>query len=88
MADELLYRDVIHSTDFGRLMFAYIWTCQLEGKTMDDFPEITSIYSQMRYNTADRRAGDYVLNNKEQAILRKAVDAALRNPLSLTDLSN
>ena len=87
MTDEQLYRDVIHSTDFGRLMIAYIWTCQLEGKNMEAFPEITSIDSQMRYKAADRRAGDYVLSSREQAVLRKAVDAALRDPLALTDLS-
>lgn len=88
MADEDLYRDVIHTNDFGRLMAAYIWTCQIEGITMDDIPEITSIYSQLRYYAADRRSGDYALNSSEQAILRKAVNAALANPLKLTDLSN
>lgn len=88
MADEDLYRDVIHTNDFGRLMAAYIWTCQFEGMTMEDIPEITSIYSQLRYYAADRRAGDYVLNSNEQAILRKAVNAALETPLALTDLNN
>ena len=88
MADEDLYRDVIHTNDFGRLMAAYIWTCQIEGITMDDIPEITSIYSQLRYYSADRRAGDYTLNSNEQAILRNAVNAALKNPLELTDLNN
>ena len=87
MTDEQLYRYVIHATDFGWLMAAYIWTCQLEGKTMADFPEITSIYSQLRYYAADRKAGDYVLTNKEQAVLRAGVDAALGDPLTLTDLS-
>ena len=87
MADERLYRDVIHSTDFGRLMFAYVWTCQLEGKTMDDFADITSIYSQLRYKTADRNAGDYVLTSNEKSVLRNCVNAALKNPLTLTDLS-
>ena len=87
MADEALYRDVIHTNDFGRLMAAYIWTCQIEGITMNDIPEITSIYSQLRYYSADRRAGDFTLGSSEQAILRKAVNAALANPLELTDLS-
>lgn len=88
MADEDIYRDVIHVGDFGRLMAAYIWTCQIEGITMDDIPEITSIYSQLRYYAADRRAGDYVLTSNEQAILRACVNAALENPLQITDCSN
>ena len=89
MADELLYRDIIHTNDFGRLMAAYVWTCQIEGKTMDDFNGVTSIYSKLRFNTADRNSGnDYVLTADEQTVLIKAVNAALANPLALTDLSN
>lgn len=88
MADEDLYRDVIHVGDYGRLMAAYVWTCQIEGITMDDIDEIATIDSQLRYYSADRRAGDYTLNSNEQAILRKAVNAALETPLELTDLSN
>lgn len=88
MADEDLYRDVIHTNDFGRLMAAYIWTCQIEDITMNDISEITTIDSQLRYFAADRRAGDYVLTSNQQAILRKAVNAALETPLALTDLSN
>ena len=87
MADEDLYRDVIHTNDFGRLMAAYIWTCQIEGMTMNDISEIATIDSQLRYFPADRRAGDFKLNAGQEAILRKAVNAALANPLELTDLS-
>ena len=88
MADEDLYRDVIHTNDFGRLMAAYVWTCQIEGISMDDIDEIATIDSELRYYAADRRAGDYTLNSNEQAILRNAVNAALETPLALTDLSN
>ena len=88
LPDEDIYRDVIHVGDFGRLMAAYVWTCQIEDITMADIPEITSIYSQLRYYASDRRAGDYVLTSNEQAVLRAAVNAALHAPLALTDLSN
>ena len=88
LSDNVLYRDTIHSSDFGRIMFAYIWTCTFEGITMDDVTEITSIYSQLRYSPSDRNSGrDYVLTSNEQAILRACVNAALANPLQITDCS-
>lgn len=89
MTDAQLYRDTIHSSDFGRLMFAYIWTCQIEGITMDDISEITSIDSQLRYSASDRSSGvDYELTSTEAAYLRACVNAALENPLQITDCSN
>lgn len=89
LSDTILYRDTIHSSDFGRMMFAYVWTCMFEDMTMEDVDEITSIYSQIRYSASDRASGkDYVLTSNEQAILRASVDAALKNPLKITDCSN
>lgn len=89
LADTALYRDTIHSTDFGRSMFAYAWTCRFEGKTMDDFDDITSIDSQLRYSATDRSSGvDYTLTSNEQAILRACVNGALNQPLEITDCSN
>lgn len=89
LSDTVLYRDTIHSSDFGRLMFAYAWTCQFEGKTMDDFDDITSIHSQIRYSATDRASWeDYELTSSEKAILRKCVNAALANPYAITDCSN
>ena len=84
MSDKELYRDTVHASDFGRLMIAYIWTCKIEGTSIDQY-DITSIYSQLRYSSADRLSGvDYELNDTQKANLKTFVRNALANPNSIT----
>jgi len=85
MDDTLLYRDTVHASDFGRLMFAYIWLCRFENMDIDDC-DITSISGALRRLAADRGT-DYALTDVEKANFKKFVRAALETPYAITDCS-
>ena len=68
---------------FGRLMFAYVWTCRFENLDIDDC-DITSIYGQLREKAADRGT-DYALTDAQKVTFKKIVGAALENPYQITD---
>jgi len=87
MTDKQVHRDMIHATEFGRLMVAYTWFCELTDTHISDC-KITSIGSELRQSTADRNNKlVYQLTDEERRILRDCVQNAIEKPHQLTQIS-
>lgn len=76
-------RDYTHLTDFGRLIAAYTWYCELYG--IEELTEIKvdAIPKAFLKSTADKSV-DRVLTEGEKLVLIEAVNNAIKNPLQIT----
>ena len=77
-----LLRDYAHTTDYGRLMAAYVWYCKLLGvEQLEDIKQDVIPVAYFRSNTGLQ---DIQLTELEKNILIESVNNALKNPLEIT----
>ena len=81
-SDQVMYRDYIHGSDYGRLMNAYLWYSMFTGKTITE-PAVTKIPGALRYASANQ-SNDLTLTQRMQDILVESVGNAIENPYELT----
>jgi hypothetical protein len=78
-----LYRDYTHLNDYARLIAAYTWFCELEGKPLDTIA-VTTIPAALCNSYKD---GDYALTQQQITVLVDAVKNAVNNKFVTTDTS-
>ena len=83
MTDWHLFRDSANLSDFGRLMAAYTWYCQLEGKTLNTV-KLTTIPKALSVT----EVGDVVLNENQINVLVESVKNAGNTKYSMTQSKN
>ena len=80
LADNQIFRDYAHVTDFGRLVAAYTWFCTITGTAIEDC-KIPAMNHKVLLDNAARNTGvDLVLTEEQKAILIEAVGNAIKSP--------
>jgi len=80
LADNQIFRDYAHATDFGRLVAAYTWYCILTDTAIEDC-KIPAMNHKVLLDNAARNTGvDLVLTEEQKAILIEAVGNAIKSP--------
>lgn len=74
-----LYRDYTHLADFGRLIVAYQWYCQIFGIEELKEVKVNVIPSHMRTNCA-MSYGDLTIDETMKQAIIESVNYALKNP--------
>ena len=82
-SDKVMYRDYIHSSDYGRLMNAYLWYSMITNKTITD-PVVDVIPGALRQATANQTV-DLTLTQRMQDILVESVNNAKADPFHTTE---
>ena len=79
-----LYRDMIHASDFGRVIIGYTWFCTLFGKTIDEC-NIDVVDSELLIDLLMRNTGkDLELTQEQKDVLVESVKNAMANPYAVT----
>ena len=80
LADNEIFRDYGHVTDFGRLVAAYTWYCVLTDTAITDC-KLAPINHKVLLDGTARAAGiDWVLTEEQKNILVEAVGNAIKSP--------
>lgn len=80
LADNQIFRDYAHATDFGRLVAAYTWYCVLTDTAVTDC-KITPMNHKVLLDNIARNTGvDWVLTEEQKNILVEAVGNAIKSP--------
>lgn len=80
-----LYRDTIHASDYGRMMVAYMWYCELTGTDISTC-KFAPVSHQIRFDNLYRMQlkEDLTLTEEQKNILIESVQNAFANPYTLT----
>lgn len=85
LEDKDIYRDYAHATDFTRMMVAYLWLCELTGKSIDEMKLEGAIPAPMLTDDMMRLGKtDLVLTEAQKQILVESVTNAFANPYEMT----
>ena len=80
LADNQIFRDYAHATDFGRLVAAYTWYCILTDTAIEDC-KIAPMNHKVLLDAKARNTGtDLELTEEQKAILIEAVGNAIKSP--------
>lgn len=81
-----LYRDYTHISDFGRLIVAYNWYCQMfDVDALTDVKvDVIEWQNRAEYGNRQRRYGDLTLTEEHKNVLIESVNHGLKYPLSIT----
>ena len=83
LTEKDLHRDYGHASDFGRLIAAYTWYCQLAG--IDQLAEIKlDKVPKQFFKSTPAGTPDWVLTDHEKEMILESVNNALKNPLQMT----
>ena len=80
LADNEIFRDYGHATDFGRLVAAYTWYCVLTGTAIEDCKIAPMNHKVLLDNIARNTGVDWVLTEEQKNILVEAVGNAIKSP--------
>ena len=84
LADNQIFRDYAHVTDFGRLVAAYTWYCTLTGTDIKDC-KIPAMNPKVLLDNMSRNSGTPMeLTEEQKAILVEAVGNAIASPYATT----
>jgi len=75
-----LYREYVHMSDFGRLIFAYQIYAQIYGLEELTEVNVNVIPKEMRATTREQAFGDLVITEKHKQAIIACVNYALKNP--------
>lgn len=82
-----LYRDYTHISDFGRLIVAYNWFCQMFD--VDELSEvkvdIVESENRAEYGNRQRVYGDLELTEDHKNVLIESINHSLKNPLAIPE---
>jgi len=82
--DKDIHRDFIHGTDYGRLIAAYVWYCQLTGTDIRSCKFGPVPNGIVRDDLIRNSGKDYLLTEAWKQILVESVENAIKNPYELT----
>lgn len=82
--DKDIHRDFIHGTDYGRLIAAYVWYCELTDTNIRDCKFGPVPNGIVRDNEIRNSGKDYELSEEWKQVLIESVENAIQNPYELT----
>ena len=79
-----MYRDYAHASDFGRVMIAYLWYCNLTGTNIEDCEFAPINYQYQKEELQYMLKEDLVISDEDKAVIIEVVGNALKNPYEIT----
>lgn len=78
-----LYRDYTHISDFGRLMVAYNWYCQMFNINQLTEVKIDVIPAGLRATYRQQNLGDEPITDAHKAIIMESINETLKDPFAI-----